>query len=124
GICHVYIDAAADPEMALQIVVNSKCQRRGVCNACESLLVHESLADTWLPRMAEQFAQRGVEMRGDPATCRLVPKAVAATPQDWSTEYLGPTISCRVVPDIDTAIAHIESHGSGHTDAIVTSDLS
>lgn len=124
GICHIYIDAAADLEMALQIVVNSKCQRMGVCNACESLLVHESLADTWLPRIAEQFAQRGVEMRGDPTTCRLIPKAVAASPQDWATEYLGPTISCRVVPDIDTAIAHIERYGSGHTDAIVTGNLS
>lgn len=123
GICHIYIDAAADLEMALQIVVNSKCQRMGVCNACESLLVHESLADTWLPRIAEQFAQRGVEMRGDPTTCRLIPKAVAASPQDWGTEYLGPTISCRVVPDIDTAIAHIERYGSGHTDAIVTGNL-
>ncbi len=123
GICHVYVDATADQEMALQIVVNSKCQRMGVCNACESLLVHQSVAEAWLPRIAEQFAQRGVEVRGDATTCRLIPKAIAAKAEDWATEYLGPTISCRVVPDIDAAIAHIERYGSGHTDAIVTSSL-
>ncbi|MEZ6077019.1 MAG: glutamate-5-semialdehyde dehydrogenase [Pirellulaceae bacterium] len=123
GNCHVYVDAAADPKMALDIVINSKCQRMGVCNACESLLVHASLAESWLPRMASELQQRGVEIRGDSTTCRLVPNATAAGDEDWATEYLGPTISCRVVPDIDTAIAHIERYGSRHTDAIVTGDL-
>ncbi len=123
GNCHVYVDAAADPEMATEIVINSKCQRMGVCNACESLLVHASLAASWLPRIAGELQQRGVEIRGDSTTCQMVPTAVAAREEDWQTEYLGPTISCRVVPDIDAAIAHIERYGSRHTDAIVTGNL-
>ncbi len=123
GNCHVYVDAGADPEMASDIVINSKCQRMGVCNACESLLVHASLAESWLPQIAGELQQRGVEIRGDATTCRLVPNAIAAREEDWATEYLGPTISCRVVPDIDAAIAHIERYGSRHTDAIVTGDL-
>jgi glutamate-5-semialdehyde dehydrogenase len=123
GNCHVYIDAAADLDMAQDIVINSKCHRMGVCNACESLLVHDALAESWLPRIAHELQQRGVELRGDATTCRLVPSAVPATEEDWSTEYLGPTISCRVVPDIDAAIEHIERYGSHHTDAIVTGNL-
>ncbi len=124
GNCHVYVDAAADPRMAVDIVVNSKCQRLGVCNACESLLVHASVAPTLLPLIADALNSRGIEIRGDEATCRLVPVAVPASSDDWSAEYLGPIISCRIVVDIDEAIAHIEQYGSHHTDAIVTQDLS
>lgn len=124
GNCHVYIDAAANREMAVDILVNSKCQRMGVCNACESLLVHASVAAQLLPTLAAALQQHGIEIRGDAQTCRLVPYAVAANEADWSTEYLGPIISCKVVEDIQQAVAHIERFGSHHTDAIVTSDLS
>ena len=124
GNCHVYIDAAANRQMAVDILVNSKCQRMGVCNACESLLVHASVAAQLLPTLAAALQQRGIEIRGDAQTRRLVPYAVAANEADWSTEYLGPIISCKVVEDIQQAVAHIERFGSHHTDAIVTSDLS
>ncbi len=124
GNCHVYVDAAANPEMAVDIVVNSKCQRMGVCNACESLLVHASIAKQLLPKIARELHARGVEIRGDSATCGLVPVALPASEDDWSTEYLGPVISCKVVADIEAAIAHIEHYGSHHTDAIVTQDIS
>lgn len=124
GNCHVYIDAAANREMAVDILVNSKCQRMGVCNACESLLVHTSVAAQLLPTLAAALQQHGIEIRGDAQTRRWVPFAVPASEADWSTEYLGPIISCKVVEDIQQAVAHIERYGSHHTDAIVTSDLS
>jgi glutamate-5-semialdehyde dehydrogenase len=123
GNCHVYVDARADLPMALEIVINSKCQRMGVCNACESLLVHTDVADRFLPQLAEQLAAHQVEIRGDEATCSLLPVAKAATEEDWAAEYLGPILSSKVVEDIDEAIAHINRFGSHHTDAIVTSDL-
>lgn len=124
GNCHVYIDATAELRMAIDILINSKCQRMGVCNACESLLVHSSAAAQFLPPLAAALQQHGIEIRGDVQTRRLVPYAVEASEADWSTEYLGPTISCKVVDDIEQAVAHIERYGSHHTDAIVTSDLS
>ncbi len=124
GNCHVYIDATADHQMAVDIVVNSKCQRMGVCNACESLLVHSSVAAQLLPPLADALQQHGIEIRGDAMTCRLVPNALPASEEDWSTEYLGPIISCKVVDDIQQAVDHIERYGSHHTDAIVTSHLS
>ena len=123
GNCHVYIDATADRRMAVELVVNSKCQRMGVCNAAGSLLIHRGVAGALLPEMAVALRQRGVELRGDQTTCRLVPEAVAASEADWSTEYLGPIISVRVVDDLEAAIEHINRYGSHHTDAIVTSDL-
>ncbi len=123
GNCHVYVDAAADAEMAIQIVVNAKCQRMGVCNACESLLLHTSIAAMLLPRIAMALQSHGVEIRGDAETCRLVPSAVPASEEDWSTEYLGPIISCKIVDSIEQAVEHIAQFGSHHTDAIVTADL-
>jgi glutamate-5-semialdehyde dehydrogenase len=123
GNCHVYVDAYADADMAVEIVVNSKCHRLGVCNACESLLIHRKVASSMLPRIGEALKSGGIEIRGDEAACRLLPYAVPATVQDWSTEYLGPIISVAVVDDLQAAIDHINQFGSHHTDAIVTSDL-
>ncbi|MCA9133947.1 MAG: glutamate-5-semialdehyde dehydrogenase [Planctomycetales bacterium] len=124
GNCHVYLDAGAEERMAVEIVVNSKCQRMGVCNACESLLVHAAVAARLLPRLAEELADQGVELRGDAATCELVPAARPASEEDWSAEYLGPILSCKIVDDVEQAISHINRYGSRHTDAIVTNDLS
>jgi len=108
--------------MAEAITVNAKCQRMGVCNAAESLLVHRDVADRFLPAVAAGLAAHGVEIVGDVATRRLVPTAAAATEADWDTEYLGPKISVAVVDSLDAAIDHINRHGSRHTDAIVTAD--
>jgi glutamate-5-semialdehyde dehydrogenase len=122
GNCHVYVDKAADLDMAESITVNAKCQRMGVCNAAESLLVHRDVADRFLPRIAAALGGRSVEIVGDAATRRLVPAAGAATEADWATEYLGPKISVAVVDSLDAAIDHINRFGSRHTDAIVTAD--
>ncbi|MEX0670434.1 MAG: glutamate-5-semialdehyde dehydrogenase [Pirellulales bacterium] len=122
GNCHVYVDKAADLDMAETITVNAKCQRMGVCNAAESLLVHRDLAGTFLPRIAAVLAAQGVEIVGDATTQTLLPNAAAATEADWATEYLGPRISVAVVDSLDGAIDHINRYGSRHTDAIVTSD--
>jgi len=122
GICHVYIDDRADPDKAERIAVNAKTQRFGTCNTMETLLVHEAVAEAILPRLAERYAEFGVELRGCPRTLEILPDAVPATDEDWDTEYLAPILSIRVVPDLDEAIAHIERHGSHHTDAIVTED--
>jgi len=122
GNCHVYVDKAADLDMAETITVNAKCQRMGVCNAAESLLVHRDVAKAFLPRIAAALAARGVELVADEATRRLVPGAGTATETDWATEYLGPKISVAVVESLDTAIDHINRYGSRHTDAIVTAD--
>jgi glutamate-5-semialdehyde dehydrogenase len=123
GNCHVYIEKSADPDMAERILVNSKCQRPGVCNAAESLLIDEAVAATLLPRLAAALRQRGVELRGCPATCRLVPEAKPATEEDYATEYLDLILSVKVVRGLEEAIAHIGRYGSHHTDAIVTTDL-
>jgi glutamate-5-semialdehyde dehydrogenase len=122
GNCHVYVDQAADLAMAEQVTVNAKCQRMGVCNAAESLLVHRAVANTFLPPIAAALARHGVEIVGDEATRRLVPTAGVATEADWVTEYLGPKISVAVVDSLDAAIDHVNRHGSRHTDAIVTAD--
>jgi glutamate-5-semialdehyde dehydrogenase len=124
GNCHVYVDSGADLDMAEQIVVNSKCQRLGVCNACESLLVHEQLADAFLPRIGRALRQHGIEIRGCEATRQRIEQAVAAGDEDYRTEYLGPVISVKVVGSLDEAIDHINAYGSKHTDAIVTDRLS
>jgi glutamate-5-semialdehyde dehydrogenase len=123
GNCHVYVDATADLAMAVDITINAKCQRMGVCNACESLLVHEQIADRVLPRLGEALRNHGVEIRGDERTRQLIRAAVAATEADYYAEYLGPQISVRVVPSLEEAIAHVNRYGSHHTDAIVTRDL-
>ncbi len=123
GICHVYVDQSADLAMAQRIVVNAKCQRPGVCNAAESLLVHRDIAEQFLPRAAAALAERGVELRGCAATQRLVPQAIPATPEDYETEYLALVLAVKVVDGLEEAINHINRHGSHHSDAIVTRDL-
>lgn len=122
GNCHVYVDRAADLAMAEAITVNSKCQRMGVCNAAESLLVHRDVAPAFLPRVAAALTAHGVEIVGDAATRVLVPAAGPATEADWATEFLGPKISVAVVDSLDAAIDHVNRHGSRHTDTIVTGD--
>jgi glutamate-5-semialdehyde dehydrogenase len=122
GVCHVYVDRAAELDMAVAIAVNAKCQRPGVCNAMETLLVHEAIAETFLPRVAELLAGEGVEIRGDTVTCRLVPGAKPASERDWSEEYLDLILSVRVVDDLSAAIDHIERYGTRHSDVIVTAD--
>ncbi len=124
GNCHVYIDAAADAAMARDILVNSKCQRLGVCNTAESLLMHADVAAEMLPDLAAALAEHGIEVRGDQRTCELVEAAVPAEEADYGREYLAPIISCRVVGSLGEAISHINRYGSHHTDAIVTNDLS
>jgi glutamate-5-semialdehyde dehydrogenase len=123
GNCHVYVDAAADLPMAERIILNAKCQRPGVCNAAESLLVHRAIAEAFLPIAGRALRERGVELRGCPETVRLVSGATLATDDDYATEFLDLILSVRVVSDIDEAIAHITRYGSQHTEAIVTNDL-
>ena len=125
GNCHVYVDASADLGMALRVTDNAKTQKYSPCNAAESLLVHAAIAPAFLPRLGARFAAKGVEMRGDAAALALLaPVAgatlVPATEQDWAEEYLAPIISVKVVASLDEAIAHINRHGSHHTDAILT----
>ncbi len=121
GNCHVYVDAAADLSIALDVIVNAKTQRPGVCNAAEKLLVHADVAADFLPRAAA--ALEGVELVGDPAACSILPSAAPATEDDWGTEFLDLKLGVAVVDSIDAAIDHIASHGSGHSEAIVTTDL-
>jgi glutamate-5-semialdehyde dehydrogenase len=123
GNCHVYVDAAADAEMAERIVVNAKCQRPGTCNAAESLLVHEAVAAMMLPRIAQALIAHGVTIRGCPVTCTLVPQAAPATDKDFATEYLDLIISVNVVPSLSAAMAHIARYGSQHSEAIITNDF-
>jgi glutamate-5-semialdehyde dehydrogenase len=123
GNCHVYLDKSADPDMAEKIVINAKCQRMGVCNAAESLLVHADAAGALLPRVGKALADRGIELRGDETTRRLLPQAKPATENDYREEYLGPIISIKVVDSLEAAIEHVNRYGSRHTDAIVTRDL-
>lgn len=123
GNCHVYVDEHADSQMAADIVENSKCQRMGVCNACESLLVHQAAAESVLPIIAERLRKHGVEMRADEQAQRFLPDAIPAESSDWGAEYLGPKISIAVVESLDEAAVHINRFGSKHTDAIVTPSL-
>ena len=120
GNCHVYVDANADLEMAESIVQNSKCQRMGVCNAAESLVIHADVANEFVPRVCEKLRAEGVEIRGDAQTLNLCPTATAASDADYEAEFLGPVISVRIVPTLEEAVAHINRYGSKHTDAIVT----
>ena len=122
GVCHLYVDAEADLDMALRIVENAKCQRPGVCNAIEKVLIHERIAPAFLPAMAERLEAKGVELRGDETACRLRPGMKAAKPEDWDAEYLDLILTVKVVPSLAAAVTHINAHGSHHSDAIVSGD--
>ncbi len=122
GVCHVFVDASADPEMAVRIVENAKCQRPGVCNALETLLVHAQAAPVFLPLLGARLRERGVELRADEAARALLPDARPATEEDWYAEYLSLILAIRVVPSLADAITHINHYGSHHSDAIVTAD--
>jgi glutamate-5-semialdehyde dehydrogenase len=120
GVCHVYVDADADQDMALAIVENGKCQRPGVCNAVETVLIHKDIADEFAPRMARLLEEKGVELRGDAEFQRLVSGAKPATEQDWYEEYLDLILSVKIVDSLEAAVDHIATYGSNHSDAIVT----
>ena len=124
GVCHVYVDDKADLERAKEICFNAKVQRPGVCNAMETLLIHEGIAEKFLPEMLKTFTQAGVEIRGCPKTCQLFPSAKAATEEDWPAEYLDLILAVKIVANMEEAIDHIAKYGSNHTEAIVTQDYS
>ena len=123
GICHVYIDDKADPNKAIKIAFNAKCQRYAVCNAMETLLVARGIAERILPVLAEMYQEQDVELRGCERTRKLLPDIKAATDEDWHTEYEAPILSIRIVDDLDAAMDHIATYGSQHTDCIVTEDI-
>ena len=123
GICHVYIDDKADLDKAIRVAVNAKTQRYGTCNTMETLLVNAQVTEQVLPPLARLYQDKGVELRGDEATCSVLKDCKAATAEDWDTEYLAPILSIRVVEDLTAAIEHIHQHGSGHTESIMTEDL-
>ncbi len=122
GVCHLYVDRGADLELALQLAIDGKLSRPGVCNALETMLVHADVADTWLPGALGELAARGAEIRGCERTRALFPDAAAATDEDYAAEFLSPILAVRVVDSIDAAIAHIQQHGSDHTEVIATED--
>jgi len=122
GVCHIFVDAAADIPMAGKIVVNAKTQRPGVCNSLETLLVHRDIADAFIPRMADALRALQVEIRGDETVCRLAPGALPASEEDWQAEYLDLILAIKVVDGLDEAIDHINRYGSLHTEAIVTKE--
>ncbi len=122
GVCHVFVDASADLTQAAAIVENAKTQRYGTCNTMETLLVHEHIAASFLPLIADRFRAKSVEMRGDAGARSLIKDMSQAAEDDWFTEYLAPIVAIRVVDSLDAAIDHINHYGSHHTDAIVTSD--
>ena len=124
GVCHVYVDALADPDMAIRIADNAKTQRFSPCNTMETLLVHAAIALRVLPALAAIYAAKGVELRGCERSRALIPAMKTATESDWYTEYLAPILTVRIVDDLDMAMAHIAKYGSQHTDAIVTEDYS
>ena len=122
GVCHIFVDEDADLDMAETICMNAKVQRPGVCNAMETLLVHEKMAKAFLPRVARALEAAKVELRGCPHTLAILPHIKAAAPDDWGMEFLDLILAVRVVPDMATAVQHIETYGSQHTEAIITSD--
>ncbi|AEH22529.1 Gamma-glutamyl phosphate reductase [Thermodesulfobacterium geofontis OPF15] len=124
GVCHVYVDNEADLEMAKIIAINAKCQRPGVCNAMETLLVHKDIAEKFLPDLAEEYKKYGVELRGCPETLKYIPWAKEATEEDWYAEYLDLILAIKVVNSLEEAIEHISKYGSNHTEAIVTENYS
>ncbi len=122
GNCHIYVDETADLSMAADIVFNAKTQRIGVCNACESLVVHKNAAEKFLPVIRERLAQKHVEIRGDKRACAIEPSFAEASEEDWGKEYLDYILSCRIVDSLDEAIRHINRYSTGHSEAIVTKD--
>jgi glutamate-5-semialdehyde dehydrogenase len=122
GVCHIYVDRAADQAMALRIIENAKCQRPGVCNAVETVLIHRDIVQEFAPKLAERLLTQHVELRGDAAFRALVPQALEATEEDWNAEYLDLILAVRVVDSLEQAVDHIATYGSGHSDAIVTAD--
>jgi glutamate-5-semialdehyde dehydrogenase len=120
GVCHVFVDASADPEMALKIVENAKCQRPATCNAMEKLLLHRDIAASFLPAAAAMLRGRGVDLRGDEACRAIMPDMKPATAEDWTAEYLDLILTVGIVPSVEAAVAHINRYGSHHSDAIVT----
>jgi glutamate-5-semialdehyde dehydrogenase len=124
GVCHLFVDESADPNQAIEIAYNSKVQRPGVCNALETLLVHQAISETFLPPMAQKYKEAKVQLRGCERTREILPEALTATEADWAAEFLDLILAVKVVDDMDAAIAHIGQYGSMHTEAIVTSDYS
>jgi len=122
GVCHVYVDKFADRDMAVQICYNAKVQRPAVCNAMETMLVHEAVASEFLPLMMERFREASVEIRGCPRTAALIPDAKPAKPEDWPTEFNDLILAVKIVEHMDEALDHIERYGSNHTESIVTED--
>ena len=122
GVCHLFVDRAADPDLALELLIDGKTSRPGVCNALETLLVHRDIARDFLPRAAPALRELGVELRGDPASMELVPGMQAATDDDYAAEFLDLILAVRVVDDLDGAIHHIHRYGSDHTEVIATAD--
>ena len=122
GNCHIYVDESADLDMAVNIILNAKTQRVGVCNACESLLVHGNIKEKLLPVLAKKLKEKHVEMRADKEAHELMPGSVDATEEDWGTEYLDYILSIKVVYSVDEAIAHINRYNTGHSEAIITND--
>ena len=122
GNCHVYVDAESDLQQALQILENAKTHRYGVCNAAESFLIHEDVAPTVLPLLQQTLAPHSVEIRGCDRVCAMLPEAKVASDSDWYEEYLGPIVAIKVVASVDEAIVHINTYGSHHTDAIVSTN--
>ena len=122
GNCHIFVDESADFTMALDIIFNAKTQRIGVCNACESLVIHRKIAKDFLPLLKARLDEKNVEIRADEEACRLVPGFTAATSEDWGTEYLDYIISLKLVDSLDEAIAHINRYNTKHSEAIITSD--
>jgi glutamate-5-semialdehyde dehydrogenase len=123
GNCHVYVDSSANLAEALEIVVNSKCNRPSVCNAAESLVVHEDIADEFLPRACRALADGGVALKGDDGARARWPEMATATDDDFAREFLSLEMTVAVVPTLDAAIAHVNRYGSGHTEAILTREL-
>lgn len=122
GNCHTYVDETADLQMAADIIMNAKTQRVGVCNACESVLVHEKVKDEFLPVLARRLQEKHVEIRADEAACELIPGAVHATEEDWGREYLDYILSLKVVSSVEEAISHINQYNTGHSEAIITNN--
>ena len=122
GNCHIYVDETADLQMAADIIMNAKTQRVGVCNACESVLVHEKVKDEFLPVLARRLQEKQVEIRADEAACELIPGAVHATEEDWGREYLDYILSLKVVSSVEEAISHINQYNTGHSEAIITNN--
>lgn len=120
GNCHVFVDESADFDMAINVINNAKTQRISVCNACESIVVHEKIVDEFLPKLYEKLSEHHVEMRGDDKCCAAVKEAVPATEEDWSKEYLDYIISVKTVSSVDEAIAHINANNTGHSESIIT----